>query len=99
MQLVAFTSQIVAVQFDEVEGVEEDAFVSALVPDEIERGNAVFIASDGLAIDDAGARAQAGQRIDNQREATGKIIAGATVEPHPRAVLPGNDAKSVVLDL
>ena len=35
--------QIVAVQFDEVEGVEEDAVVSALVTDEIERGDAVVI--------------------------------------------------------
>jgi hypothetical protein len=38
--------QVVAVQFDEVEGVEEYAPVSALVPDEIERGNAVVIAGD-----------------------------------------------------
>jgi hypothetical protein len=37
--------QVVAVQFDEVEGVEEYAPVSALVPDEIERGNAVLVAS------------------------------------------------------
>src|SRR5262249_12751737 len=47
--------QIVAVQLDEVEGVEKDALVSALVPDEIERGDAVVIAGDSLAIDDAGA--------------------------------------------
>src|SRR5262249_31597605 len=47
--------QVVAVQFNEVEGVEEDALVSALVPDEIERSNAVVIAGDSFAIDDAGA--------------------------------------------
>ena len=47
--------EVIAVQLDEVEGVEEDALVSALVPDEIERGNAVVIASDSFAIDDAGA--------------------------------------------
>src|SRR5262249_21725164 len=57
--------QVVAVQFDEVEGVEEYALVSALVTDEIERGNAVVIASDSFAIDDARARAQAGQRFDD----------------------------------
>src|SRR6516164_972744 len=45
--------QVVAVQLDEVEGVEEDALVSAVVTDEIERGNAVVIASDRFAIDDA----------------------------------------------
>ena len=47
--------QVVAVQFDQVEGVEEYAVVSAVVTDEIERGNAVVIASDSLAVDDAGA--------------------------------------------
>src|SRR5262249_52406606 len=36
--------EIVAVQFNEVEGVEEYAPVSSLVTDEIERGNAVVIA-------------------------------------------------------
>jgi hypothetical protein len=90
--------QVVPVQFDEIEGVEEDALVSALVTDEIERGNAVVIASDGFAIDDAGARAQAGQRIDDQRKATGEVIAWATIEPHPVAILAGDDAEAVVLD-
>jgi hypothetical protein len=33
--------EIVAVLLDEIEGVEEYAFVSALVTDEIERGNAL----------------------------------------------------------
>src|SRR5262245_64360635 len=60
--LKRITPQVVAVQLDEVEGVEEYALVSALVPDEIERGHAVVIAGNGLAIDDAGARAQACQR-------------------------------------
>jgi len=91
--------QVVAVQLDEVEGVEEDAPVSALVPDEIERGDTVVIASDRLAIDDAGARAQACQRLDDQREAAGEIVAGTAVKPHLRASLAGNDAEAIVLDL
>src|SRR5262245_53062871 len=91
--------QVVAVQFNEVEGVEEDALVSALVPDEIERSNAVVIAGDSFAIDDAGARAQACQCLDDQREAAGEIVAGTAIEPHPLAVLAGNDAKAIVLDL
>jgi hypothetical protein len=49
------TPQIVAVQLDQVEGVQEHAVISAVVPDEIERGNAVVIARDSFAIDDAGA--------------------------------------------
>ena len=49
--------QVVAVQLDEVEGVKEYALLSALVTDEIERGNAVVIAGDSFAVDNAGARA------------------------------------------
>jgi hypothetical protein len=50
-------SQVVAVQLDDVEGIEKDALVSAVVTDKIERGNAVVIAGNGFAVDDAGARA------------------------------------------
>jgi hypothetical protein len=58
-----------AIQLGEVEGAEKDASVSALVPDEIERGDAVVIAGDSFAVDNAGARAKACQRLDDQREA------------------------------
>src|SRR5262249_10525226 len=78
---------------------KKDAPVSALVPNEIERGNAVVIAGDGFAVDDARARAQACQLLDDQREATSEVIAGTAVEPHLRAILAGNDAKAVMLDL
>src|SRR5262249_38420139 len=88
--------QIVAVQFDEVEGVEEDALVSALVPDEVERGQAVVIAGDGFAVDDARARAQACQSLDDQREAMGEIVARTAIEPHLCAVLAGDNAEAVM---
>jgi hypothetical protein len=73
--------------------------VSALVTDEIERGNAVVIASHSFAIDNAGARAQPGERINDQREAMGEIVAGTAIEPHLRAILAGNDAEAVMFDL
>jgi hypothetical protein len=41
---------------------------SAVVPDEVERGHAVVIAGDSFAIDDAGAGAQAGERVNDQRK-------------------------------
>jgi hypothetical protein len=44
--LKRITPQVVAVQLNEVEGVEEDVLVSAVLADEIERGNALVIASD-----------------------------------------------------
>src|SRR6516225_7353024 len=60
-------------QLDQVEGIEEDVLVDALVTHEIERGHAVVIASDRFAVDIAGARAQAGQCLDDQREAMGAL--------------------------
>jgi hypothetical protein len=92
------TPEVIAVQFDQVKGVEEYDFVSALVTDEIERGNAVVIASDTFAVDDARARAQAGQRLDNDREAAGETVSRTAIEPHLRASLAGNDAEAVMLD-
>jgi hypothetical protein len=74
--LKRITPQVIAVQFDQVEGVEEYAFISALVTDEIERGNTVVIAGDSFAVDDAGPRAQAGQRLDDQREAAVRSLPG-----------------------
>jgi hypothetical protein len=91
--------QVVAVQLDEVEGVEEYAFVSAVVTDQIERGNAVVIAGDSFAVDNAGARPQPGERINDQREAAGEVIAGPAVEPHSLTILAGDEAEAVVLDL
>src|SRR4029453_3767171 len=88
-----------AVQFDQVEGVQERAVIMAAVANEIERGNAVVITGDSFAVDDAGARAQAGQCLDYQREAMGEVVAGTAVQPHLRASLPGNYAKPVVLYL
>src|SRR5258707_10226625 len=36
-------------------------------------------------LDDARARAKAGQRINDQRKAMGEVIAGTAIEPHSRA--------------
>ena len=71
----------------------------AAVANEIERGKAVVIAGNSFAVDDAGPRAQACQRLDDQREATGEVITWTAVEPHLRASLAGNNAEAVVLDL
>src|SRR5262249_22390463 len=92
------TPQVVAIELDQVEGIEEDAAVRALMPDELERGHAVVVASHRFAIDDARARAQARQRLDDQREAVGEVVAGAAEKPHALTILAGNDAEAVVLN-
>ena len=43
-------AQVVAVQFDEVEGVQEDVVVMAVVANEIKRRHAVVVAGDCLAV-------------------------------------------------
>jgi hypothetical protein len=59
----------------------------AAIANEIERGNAVIIAGNSFAVDDAGARAQACQRLDDQREAMGEVVARTTIERYLRAGL------------
>jgi len=90
--------QVVAVQLDQVEGVQERAVIMAAVANEIERGNALVIAGNRFAIDDAGAGAQTCERLDYQWEAVGEVIARTAVEPHSRPILPSNNPKAIVLD-
>ena len=47
------TPQVVAVQLDQVEGVEEGVTVMASVANTVERRHAVVVASNRLPIDDA----------------------------------------------
>jgi hypothetical protein len=49
---------------------------SLAIANEVERSHAIVIAGDRLAIDDAGSRAQAGQRLDDQRKAMGESLPG-----------------------
>jgi hypothetical protein len=59
-----FAPQAVAIQ--QTEGVEEDAGVVPPVADAVKARPAGVVAAHGLAVDDAGSRAQAGQRLDDQ---------------------------------
>jgi hypothetical protein len=45
---------------------------------------------------DAGARAQPGERLHDQREPVGEVVAGAA---NALSILAGDDAEAVVLDL
>ncbi len=47
------TPHVVAVQLNQVEGVEEGVTVMASVADTVERGNAVVVTHNRLPIDDA----------------------------------------------
>jgi hypothetical protein len=93
-------AEVIAVQLDQVEGIEEDAAAMAPIPHSLEAGNAVVAAADSFAVDDAGACAQTGEGVDDQREAVGQIIPRPpAIEPHTFADLAGDDPEAVVLDL
>ena len=55
--------------------------------------------ANSLAVDDARSRAQARHGLYDERELAGQVVAGATVQPHPRHILAGYDPEAVVLDL
>ena len=91
--------KIVAVKLDQVEGIEENLIIVPPVSDPVERSHAILSAGDPFPVDNAGPRAQPGHSFDNQGETVGQIVAGATLEPNPLAVLPSDNPKAVVLNL
>jgi hypothetical protein len=68
------------------------------VADALEARDAILAAGDRLSVDDAGPGAQLGDRLDDERESVGQVVARAAVEFHPFAVLARDDAEAVVLD-
>jgi hypothetical protein len=91
--------EIVAVQFDQVEGVKENAFIMVAVADTIERSDALPSQATASPSMIAGTRAQAGQCLHDQRETIGEVVAGTAVELHLCALLAGDDPKAIVFDL
>jgi hypothetical protein len=69
------------VQLDQIEGVKEGAGVMPAIADAVEEGDAVVTAHHCLSIDDTGVRAQSRERLDDEREAVGQVIARPTVGP------------------
>jgi hypothetical protein len=89
------TPQVIAVQLDQVEGVQEYAFVVMPVANEIERSDAVVIT--GNRFDDAGERAQARQGLAIRGKRYVRCQGGFRASP----VRPscGQSPEPVVLDL
>src|SRR5262249_20515932 len=97
-EIERITSEVVAVQFDQVEGVEEYVAVIAPIANAVAGCDAVVVADDCLAVDDARPAAQMREGPSNRWKAPGEVIARTAVEPHPYAVLAGDDAEAVMLD-
>ena len=90
---------VIAVKLDQVEGPQEHALVMPAIPDQVERRDAVRTARDCLPVDDAGPRLEPRHGLDDPREPPGQVVARPAVEPHPLAILAGDAAEAVVLDL
>jgi hypothetical protein len=90
-------AEIVAVQLDEVEGVQEHAAIMAPISDVIEARHPTShaIASPSMTQDRERSRAKG---LHDQRKTICQVIAGPAVEPHLGAVLPGDHPKTVMLD-
>jgi hypothetical protein len=75
--------QVVAVQLDQVEGVQKDLAIVVPIPNAVEHREAVVVAGNCLGVDDARAAAQVSERLDNQWETVREIIARTPIEFHP----------------
>ena len=62
-------------------------------------GDPVIAARNRLAVNDAGVGAKSSEGLNNERETLGKVVAWTAVKLHPFAVLAGDYAEAVVLDL
>ena len=90
--------QVVAIKLDQVEGVEEHGRIVLPIPNAVERRDPVIAACNRLAIDDAGVGAKPSERLNNERETLGKVVAWTAVKLHPFVVLAGDNPEAVVLD-
>ena len=82
----------------QIEGVQEDGLVVVPVADEVEVRAPIRPTGNRLAVDHAGLAPEPRQRLHDQWEPLGQVVAWTAVEPHLWAVLAGDDPEPVVLD-
>ncbi len=66
---------VFAVHLEEVERAEHRDRVASVRADELEHGQAVFVADDGLSVDDAGADRQGLYGFRDERETVREVVA------------------------
>src|SRR5262249_32635642 len=71
--LQRLAAQVITVEFDKVEGIEEDGVVVALVSNAVEHSDTVISAGHRLTVEDTRARTEAGESIRDQWEALSEI--------------------------
>ena len=93
------SAQILAVQFDQIEGAEHGGMVVMPGAEQIKGREAVGIDDNRLAVDKAGLHRQAFDGFDDAGKTISEVVAVAGIEPHVVAVTARQDAEAVVLDL
>jgi hypothetical protein len=96
---VAAPPQVLAIQFEEVEGVEEDMPTRRLAPQPFEYRGSVPIAGDCLAIDQAGTHLEVASGLGDERKAPGPVDAVPCQQPHANGVTSRHQPEAVVFDL
>ena len=88
----------VAVEFQQVEGIEEgDRLVPAAAQD-VEPGEPALVAADHLPVDQAGPHLEVVHGLDHEREAVRPVIAAPGNQPDADGIAPRHQAVAVVLD-
>ena len=91
--------QVLAVQFEEVEGVEEDMLAGRLAPQPLEHREPIVIAGDRLAIDQAGTHLEPVNGLDDERIARSPVVPIAGQQADAGWVSARHQAIAVMLDL
>src|SRR5437588_7886098 len=68
----------------------------AVAADQIKDGKSVFVANDGLAVDQTRANRELANRHCDKGEASRKIVSGAGNQPHARTIPPRQNAEAVM---
>jgi hypothetical protein len=92
-------AQILAVQFNQIEGAEHGSVVMPPGTEQIKDREAIGVDHDRFAVDEAGPHWQAFDGFDNPGETISEVGAIAGVKPHVLGVAARQDVKAVVLDL
>ena len=81
---------VLAVELQQVEGVEERLIVMGAAMELVEDRHAGLIAADRLAVDHRRCRPQGSHGLADARVALGPVEAVAREQPHPVVALPGD---------
>src|ERR1700720_2420991 len=90
--------QILAVQLKQVKCAMHSTLDGAMAADQFKDGNAVLVANDCLAVDQAGSHWQRFDRHLDEGKSMREVVSVARNQLHPGRTPPRQDAKAVMLD-